>query len=358
MGVLATGYRTAKNEKANDVNDDPRALTDLIRLIENAPPADAEALQDARARQAILTKPAGSLGRLEKIAEWLAAWQGRHPPRAERIQIIVFAANHGITRRGVSAYPSDVTAQMVANFGAGGAAINQLSDWLGASLEVIPLALDSPTGDITQQAAMDEGDCLAAWRDGMAALDPEADLVCLGEMGIGNTTIAAALSAALFGGSGGDWAGRGTGVDDAGLARKVAAIDDALACHRAHLSDPLEALRRLGGREFAAIAGATLAARHARIPVLLDGFACSAAAAVLHAAGAGALDHCLVAHQSVEPGHARLIENIGQQPLIDFSLRLGEGSGAALAAAMVRAAAAVHNGMATFESAGVSGPAD
>lgn len=358
MGVLATGYRTAKNEKANDVNDGPRALSDLLRLIKNAPPASAEALQAARARQAILTKPAGSLGRLEEIAEWLAAWQGRHPPCAERIQIIVFAANHGIARRGVSAYPSDVTAQMVANFGAGGAAINQLSICLGASLEVIPLALDSPTGDITQHPAMDEGDCLAAWRDGMAALDPEADLVCLGEMGIGNTTIAAALSAALFGGSGGDWAGRGSGVDDAGLARKVAAIDDALARHRAHVSDPLEALRRLGGREFAAIAGATLAARHARIPVLLDGFACSAAVAALYAVSQGALDHCLVAHQSVEPGHARLLENIGHRPLLDFSLRLGEGSGAALAAAMVRAAAAVHNGMATFESAGVSGPAD
>ncbi|MEE8171722.1 MAG: nicotinate-nucleotide--dimethylbenzimidazole phosphoribosyltransferase [Alphaproteobacteria bacterium] len=329
----------------------------MHRLINNAPPADEDALQAARARQAILTKPAGSLGRLEEIAEWLAAWQGRHPPRAEHIQIIVFAANHGIAARGISAYPSEVTAQMVANFAAGGAAINQLSGWLGASLEVIPLALDAPTGDITHQAAMDEFDCLAAWRQGMAALDGDADLVCLGEMGIGNTTIAAALSAALFGGAGADWAGRGTGVDDAGLARKIAAIDDALDRHGAHLADPLEALRRLGGREFAAIAGATVAARHARIPVLLDGFACSAAAALLHAVKRGALDHCLVAHNSVEPGHARLLENISQQPLIDFSLRLGEGTGAALAAAMVRAAAAAHNGMATFESAGVSGPA-
>ena len=340
------------------MNDAPRSLSDLHRLIKNAPPADEDALQAARARQAILTKPAGSLGRLEEIAEWLAAWQGRHPPRAEHIQIIVFAANHGIAARGISAYPSEVTAQMVANFAAGGAAINQLSGWLGASLEVIPLALDAPTGDITQQAAMDEAVCLAAWRQGMAALDGDADLVCLGEMGIGNTTIAAALSAALFGGAGADWAGRGTGVDDAGLARKIAAIDDALDRHGAHLADPLEAMRRLGGREFAAIAGATVAARHARIPVLLDGFACSAAAALLHAVKRGALDHCLVAHQSVEPGHARLLENISQQPLIDFSLRLGEGTGAALAAAMVRAAAAAHNGMATFESAGVSGPAD
>jgi nicotinate-nucleotide--dimethylbenzimidazole phosphoribosyltransferase len=315
-------------------------------------------LQAARARQAILTKPAGALGRLEEIAEWLAAWQGRHPPGAEKVQIIVFAANHGIAAQGVSAYPSEVTAQMVANFGAGGAAINQLNTWLGASLEVIPLALDAPTGDITQEAAMDEGDCLDAWRQGMAALDGGADLLCLGEMGIGNTTVAAALSAALFGGTGGDWAGRGTGIDDAGLARKIAAIDAALGRHSGHLGDPLEVLRRIGGREFAAIAGATLAARQARVPVLLDGFACTTAGAVLHAVDPGALDHCLVAHNSVEPGHARLLEKIGQRPLFDFSLRLGEGSGAALAAAMVRAAAATHNGMATFESAGVSGPED
>ena len=336
----------------------PQFLSDLRALIENAPPADHDALQAAQARQAVLTKPAGALGRLENIAEWLAAWQGRHPPRAERIQIIVFAANHGVAARGISAYPSDVTAQMVANFAAGGAAINQLSDWLRASLEVIPLALETPTGDITQDAAMNESDCISAWRAGMAALDGDADLVCLGEMGIGNTTVAAALSAALFGGNGGDWAGRGTGIDDAGLARKVTAIDDALACHSASVADPIEALRRLGGRESAAIAGATLAARYARVPVLLDGFACSTAASVLHAIDSAALDHCLIAHKSVEPGHARLLAEVEKQPLVDFSLRLGEGTGAALAAGIVRAAVATHNGMATFESAGVSGPAD
>jgi nicotinate-nucleotide--dimethylbenzimidazole phosphoribosyltransferase len=336
----------------------PQSFQDLHKLIADAPSADAEALQAAQARQAILTKPAGSLGRLEQIAEWLAAWQGRHPPRVERIQIIVFAANHGVAARGVSAFPSDVTAQMVANFAAGGAAINQLSGWLDASLNVIPLALDEPSGDITQEAALDEAAFLAAWQDGMAALDSEADLVCLGEMGIGNTTIAAALSAALYGGTGADWAGRGTGVDDAGLARKSAAIDAALALHKDHLGDPLETLRRLGGREFAAIAGATLAARQARVPVLLDGFACTTAAALLHAIRPDGLDHCLVAHNSVEPGHARLMAEIGQQPLLDFSLRLGEASGAALAAGLVRAAALTHNGMATFEDAGISGPGE
>ncbi len=336
----------------------PGTPQDLHQLIDSMPPANEDARQAARARQAVLTKPAGSLGRMEKIAEWLAAWQGSDAPRAERIQIIVFAANHGIAARGVSAYPSEVTAQMVANFTAGGAAINQLSDWLGASLTVIPLSLESPTGDATQEAAMNVEACLSAWQAGMTALDASADLVCLGEMGIGNTTVAAALSAGLFGGTGADWAGRGTGVDDAGLQRKTEAIDEALACHRDYLGDPLEAMRRIGGREFAAIAGTALAARHGRVPVLLDGFACSAAAATLHAANPAALAHCLVAHNSVEPGHTRLLEKIDQKPLLDFSLRLGEGSGAALAAAMVRAAAVAHNGMATFESAGVSGPAN
>ncbi len=339
------------------MSDAPQSLQDLHKLIAAVPAGDENALQAARARQAVLTKPAGSLGRLERIAEWLAAWQGRHPPRAENIQIIVFAANHGVAARGVSAYPSAVTAQMVANFAAGGAAINQLSGWLDASLTVIPLALEEPSGDITEEAALDEAACLAAWQDGMAALDDEADLVCLGEMGIGNTTIASALSAALFGGTGADWAGRGTGIDDEGLARKAGTIDAALARHKDHLGDPLQALRRLGGREFAAIAGATLAARQGRVPVLLDGFACSTAAALLHAVRPDGLDHCLVSHNSVEPGHARLLEKIGQQPLLDFSLRLGEASGAALAAGLVRAAALTHNGMATFESAGVSGPA-
>jgi len=340
------------------MSDAPQSFEDLRQLIAAAPAADQDALQAAQARQAVLTKPAGSLGRLERIAEWLAAWQGRHPPRAEKIQIIVFAANHGVAERGVSAFPSDVTAQMVANFAAGGAAINQLSGWLDASLTVIPLSLEEPSGDITQEAALDEAACLAAWRVGMAALNAEADLVCLGEMGIGNTTIASALSAALYGGTGADWAGRGTGVDDAGLARKADAINAALALHKDHLGDPLQALRRLGGREFAAIAGATLAARRSRVPVMLDGFACTTAAALLHAVRSDGLDHCLVSHNSVEPGHARLLEKIGQQALLDFSLRLGEASGAALAAGLVRAAALTHNGMATFESAGISGPGE
>lgn len=338
--------------------DLPRSFADVRALVGSMPGADEVALAAAESREATLTKPAGALGRLEDIAAWLAAWQGRHPPAVSRIQVIVFAGNHGVATQGVSAYPAEVTAQMVANFEAGGAAINQLCGAVDAALSVIPLGLDTPTGDITHEPAMDEAGCLDALKTGMEVVDPNADLLCLGEMGIANTTVAAALSAALFGGSGADWAGRGTGVDEAGLARKQAAIDAALARCRDELADPLTALRQLGGREIAAIAGAALAARHARVPVLLDGFTCTAAAGVLHALRTDALAHCLVAHLSVEPGHRRLSDALAMEPLLGLNMRLGEASGAALAAGLVRAAAIVHGGMASFAEAGVSGPAD
>ena len=322
------------------------------------PGADAGAAARARAHDARLTKPAGALGRLEALAQWAAAWQGRHPPRAERIQVLVFAGNHGVAARGVSAYPAAVTAQMVANFEAGGAAINQLCDVLGAALTVVPLDLERPTEDMTEAPALGEADCVAALEAGMAAVDAGADLLCLGEMGIGNTTAAAALAAALCGGDGESWVGPGTGVDRDGLARKAAAVDAALARHAEARGDPLAALNSVGGRELAAIAGAVVQARHARVPVLLDGFACTAAAAVVARLREGGLDHAQVAHRSAEPGHRRLLEALALEPLLDLGLRLGEASGAALAAGLLRMAVAAHNGMATFESAGVSDPAD
>jgi nicotinate-nucleotide--dimethylbenzimidazole phosphoribosyltransferase len=188
---------------------------------------------------------------------------------------------------------------------------------------------------------------------GMEAIEA-CDLLCIGEMGIGNTTIAAAIAHGLYGGAAEDWVGPGTGVDAAGLARKADAVRRAVALHRDHLGDPLEVLRRLGGRELAAMAGAILAARLNRVPVLLDGYVATAAAAVLHAMDPAALDHCLAGHRSAEPAHRRLLERIGKEPVLDLGMRLGEGSGAALAAAMVKAAIALHTGMATFESAGVS----
>ena len=337
----------------------PRASFDEIRrLMKELPQADRGAGDAARARQAILTKPAGSLGRLEEIAVWLATWQGRHPPRLDRVRVAVFAGNHGVAARGVSAFPAEVTKQMVANFIAGGAAINQLCRAAGAELKVYEMALDEPTADLTQGPALSEEDCAGAMAYGMMAVEPGLDLLCLGEMGIANTTSAAALCQALYGGEAAEWTGPGTGVAGAALERKTAAVATSVALHRPHFGDPFEVMRRLGGRELAAIAGAVIAARMARTPVLLDGFTCTAAAAVLCAADPGALDHCLVAHVSAEPGHRRLLARLDKEALLDLGMRLGEASGAALAINLLQAALACHAGMATFAEAGVSDKAD
>jgi nicotinate-nucleotide--dimethylbenzimidazole phosphoribosyltransferase len=304
--------------------------------------------------QATLTKPPGSLGRLEDLVSWLAHWQGRAPPRLQQVEILVFAGNHGVTKRGVSAYPAEVTAQMVANFAAGGAAINQLAQTAGAQLRVLPLALDRPTADFTEQPALCEEEFLAAVTAGYEAVSPASDLVCLGEMGIGNTTAAAAIAAALFGGGGARWAGRGAGVDEDGLTRKRDVIDHALAGHAAVLHDPLAVAAVLGGRELAAILGAALAARRQRIPVVLDGFVCTAAVAPLFKLRTDTLAHALAAHVSAEAGHRMLLDALGLRALLDLDMRLGEASGAALAVLLLRAALACHTGMATFAEAGVS----
>jgi nicotinate-nucleotide--dimethylbenzimidazole phosphoribosyltransferase len=257
--------------------------------------------------------------------------------------------------QGISAFPAEVTVQMVANFRHGGAAINQLSRAFGAEMAVHALDLDRPTVDFTTGPAMSEDEVVAALACGWAAVDPTADVLVTGEMGIGNTTSAAALAAALFGGDPAGWVGRGTGVDDAGLARKADAVARGLARHEAVLGDPLEVMRCLGGRELAAMAGAIARARVERVPVVLDGFICTASAAVLERAVPGALDHCLAGHVSAEGGHGRLLAALGKQPLLDLGLRLGEGSGAALALGVVKGALACHSGMATFAEAGVSG---
>ncbi len=320
----------------------------------DVPAGDAAAAAVVAARQAQLTKPPRSLGRLEDIAAWLAMWQAHDPPRLDRIEVLVFAGNHGVVARGVSAFPAAVTAQMVANFAAGGAAINQLAAAAGARLQVIPLALDRPTADFTTAPAMDEGDFLAAVATGYDAVPADADLVCLGEMGIGNTTAAAAIAAGLFGGGGARWAGRGTGIDDGGLARKRHVVDAALSRHAAILGDPLAVAAALGGRELAAILGAALAARRQRIPVLLDGFVCTAAAAPLARLRGDGLAHALAGHVSAEAGHRALLDELGLEPLLDLGMRLGEASGAAVAVLLARAALACHTGMATFAAAGVS----
>ncbi len=334
--------------------DAPTTPAALRALCTALPPGDAAAEAACLARQATLTKPPGSLGRLESLAAWLARWQGRAMPRLDRVDILVFAANHGVTVHGVSPYPPEVTAAMVANFAAGGAAVCQLAQAAGARLAVHPLALDRPCGDITRAPALDTPDFLDAVAAGWNAVPDGCDLLCLGEMGIGNTTPAAALSAALLGGPASAWTGRGTGVDDAGLARKTAAVAAALARHRAGPpGDPLDAAASLGGRELAAILGATLAARHRGVPVLLDGFVCTAAAAPLARMTPRGLAHATLAHVSAEAAHRALAAALGLPPLLDLGLRLGEASGAALAISLLRAAVACHAGMATFAEAGV-----
>ncbi len=328
-------------------------FADIHNLLAMMPEADTAAIAAVKLRDRELTKPPGSLGRLEALAEWLAAWQGRSPPSVTRPLVCIFAGNHGVVARGVSAFPASVTQQMLENFAAGGAAINQICATFDLGLKVFDLALDMPTGDFTTGYAMDEKSCVATMAFGMEAIAGGTDLLCLGEMGIGNTTSAAAIYAALYGGKVSHWVGRGTGVDDDGLARKVMAVELGLDLHRAWLKQPLEVLRRLGGREIAAVAGAILAARLQRIPVILDGYVVTAAAAVLHALEPSSLDHCIAGHLSAEGAHADVLARLGKPPLLSMDLRLGEGSGAALAAAMVKAAAACHSGMATFGQAGV-----
>ena len=272
---------------------------DIRALVRQMPGPDIAAVNAKRAREGQLTKPAGSLGRLEEISEWLAAWQGR-APAVTRPLVAIFAGNHGVAAKGVSAYPPEVTVQMVSNFAAGGAAINQICAAYDLGLKIFDLALEVPTADISEEAAMDERTCAATMAFGMECLMGEPDLLCIGEMGIGNTTIAAAVFAALFGGAASDWVGPGTGQGAEGMAHKAAVVEQALALHADHLGDPLEVLRRLGGRELAAMAGAIVAARLQRVPVIIDGYVATAAAAILWSIDKSALDHCLFGHVSAE----------------------------------------------------------
>lgn len=312
---------------------------------------DQTAADRAAARQATLTKPAGSLGRLEALAVFMAGWQGTDRPTLDRAQALVFAGNHGITAQGVTPFPPAVTAAMVANFRAGGAAINQLCRVAGADLGIVALDLDRPTSDFTQGPAMTSAEVDDAMAQGAAAVDPTAQVLLLGEMGIGNSTTSAALAAATFGGRAEDWVGPGTGAQGAMLAAKVRVVTEGLARHA--VTGTHDTLAAFGGREQAAICGAVRRARDLRIPVILDGFICTAAAAVLTRDDSEALAHCLIGHESAEPGHRRLIASLAMQPVLSLDMRLGEGSGAALALLVLRAALECHNGMATFTEAGI-----
>ncbi len=276
------------------------SLDDISGFCRALPGGDVRAADAATLRQQNLTKPPGSLGRLEELAIWLAQWQAKEKPRLDRVTIAVFAGNHGVAGRGVSAFPPEVTAQMVANFAAGGAAINQIAKLAGAELRVVPLELKRPTRDFTVAAAMDTIEFLSAVDTGYSTLPDDCDLLVVGEMGIANTTTAAMLCTALLGGGAARWAGRGTGVDDEGLSRKRAAIEAALNFHRSALGDPLAVAAALGGRELAAISGAVLAARERRVPVLLDGFVATSAVLPLARLTPGILDHCRAGHVSAE----------------------------------------------------------
>ena len=329
--------------------------TSIGRLLQALPGSDDAAAAQARHRERRLTKPAGALGRLEELTAWLASWQGRYPPRLQRMAACVFAGNHGIVAHGVSAFPPEVTAQMVGNFRAGGAAVSRLCRVFDVELRAVPLALDRPAFDFTRGPSLSEAEFTESFAAGLDAAEEGMDLLCLGEMGIGNTTAAAALAHALFGGRAIAWTGPGTGVEGDRLAAKRRVVAAGVRFHLAETTDPLDLLRRLGGRELAAIAGAVVGARLRRIPVLLDGFVCTVAAAALAAARSDALDHCRVAHVSAEPGHRLLLRRLGMRPLLDLDMRLGEASGAVLAVALLQAALACHLGMATFDDAGVAG---
>lgn len=330
------------------------SLAAFQELLDSAPAQHSDAMAAAQKRNGQLTKPPGALGRLEDLAIWYAGWRGTAKPEIVAPQVVVFAGNHGVTVRGISAFPSEVTAQMVQNFEHGGAAINQLAACFGARIDVHALSLETPTADFTTAPAMNDVEFLKALEVGWQSVDADSDILICGEMGIGNTTSAAAIALALFGGQASDWVGRGTGVDDAGLANKARVVEEGVALHGHSGQCGLDVLRCLGGRELVAIAGAIAHARMLRIPVLLDGFICTAAAACLDQPRRGALDHCIAGHVSVEPGHARLLNALEKVPLLSLGMRLGEGSGAALALGVLKGAVACHSGMSSFAEAGVS----
>ena len=321
---------------------------------DSLPKFDVAMETQARARLDSLTKPQGSLGRLEDIAAWLCGWQQTLSPRTGNAYTLIFVGNHGVVSRGVSAFPSEVTVQMVANFEAGGAAINQLCKVVPSTLRVIPLSLDNQTKDFTKEVAMTAQECEEAFKVGMESVPKDADILIIGEMGIGNTTVAAALAHALCGGAAADWVGTGTGIDEKTIAKKREVVAQAVALHKNNLGDTLSLLSHVGGRELAAMAGAIWQARSQRVPVILDGYVVTAAAATLTLTSKDSLEHCIAGHLSVEIGHKKLLEFLGMKPLLDLGMRLGEGSGAQVALAVVRCAVATFSGMATFEEAMVA----
>jgi nicotinate-nucleotide--dimethylbenzimidazole phosphoribosyltransferase len=358
------------------------ALHEAIDGVQARGPLDAHAMAEAGAILDGLTKPPGSLGRLEWLAAWLAGVTGVPRTLARDRAIVVAAADHGVTRQGVSAYPSDVTAQMVANFVVGGAAINVLAGRVGASVTVIDVGVASRTparggsgeagghlverrvrdgtADMSVEPAMSRDEAIAAIEVGLQVVDElrhaGVGLIGVGEMGIGNTTAASAVTAALTGAPIARVTGRGTGLDEAAVEHKVRVIEAALALHRPDPADPVGVLAAVGGLDIAALTGVLLGAVGGGIPVVLDGFITGAAALLAVGLAPEAAPRMLASHRSVEPGHTVILERLGLAPLLDLELRLGEGTGAALAIGLIDAAIAIRDGMATFASAGIAGP--
>ena len=322
-------------------------------LLADLPDADPVSIDAVRRRADSILRPAGALARLDDVAVWLAGWQRRPDPRVDRPAAVVFVADHGVAAEGVSAYPAAVTKAMLAALEDGVATAPALARSLGAAVSVVDVGVGRPTGDLTVEPAMHEARFAEAWEAGRAAVTGlDAALLVLGEMGIANTTSAAAVCASLLGGDVADWVGRGTGIDDDGLARKVAVVEAARRRVGGN-GAPLEVLREVGGAELVAIAGATVEARRRSIPLLLDGYVVAAAVLPLELARPGALDHTLAGHRSGEPGHRLVLERLGKEPLLDLGLRLGEASGALAALPIVRLAAAAVTDVATFQERGI-----
>jgi nicotinate-nucleotide--dimethylbenzimidazole phosphoribosyltransferase len=326
---------------------------DLEQLLRRLPAPDADSAAAVRQRAAQVLRPAGAFARLDEVAVWLAGWQRTVRPSVGRPATVLFAADHGVAGHGVSAYPAEVTAAMLGALNQGVATANAMAAVVGVELVVCDVGVGQPTGALHLEPALSPqrfAECVAAGRRAVAA--PDADLLVVGELGIGNTTAAAAVCAALYGGAATDWTGRGTGVDDAGYARKTAVVEAARQRLAAN-AGPLEILRELGGAELAAVAGAVLEARLWSIPVILDGYVVTAAVAPLAELEPAALDHCLAGHCSGEGGHRRVLDRLAKPPLLDLGLRLGEGTGAMAAIPLVRMAAACVTDVATFAEWGL-----
>jgi nicotinate-nucleotide--dimethylbenzimidazole phosphoribosyltransferase len=352
-------------------------FADLGNLLRQIEPLDVDWMRRAETHQASLTKPPGSLGRLEELANRVVTIQRSLTPKVERARIVVFAADHGVTAEGVAPYPSAVTGQMVANFLAGGAGVNALARVAGAEVHVVDIGVASDLGHVAglrqrrvaagtrnmaREPAMtrDQADSALAvglemGRDAIAA---DVDMIGLGEMGIGNSTAASAVTAALTGLPVAAVTGRGTGTDDAMLAHKISVIEQVIQRHRPDPADAFDILTKVGGFELAGLAGVVLATAAGRKVVVTDGFIATAAAALAVRMCPAAAEYLFAAHRSPEPGHTALLTMIGQEPLLDLRMRLGEGTGAALAFVVIRAAVAAFTEMATFASAGVNNRSD